>query len=107
VSSYINKLDTTLIYFFGVSILMYKQIPLVITASILLTAFLTIALYTGSEAHAQGNMTGGNATAAGGGNMTGGNATAAGGGNMTGGNATAAGGGNMTQPLVHPKPPSS
>ena len=60
---------------------MYKQIPLVITASILLTAFLTIALYTGSEAHAQGNM--------------------------TGGNATAAGGGNMTQPLVHPKPPSS
>jgi hypothetical protein len=53
----------------------------VITASILLTAFLTIALYTGSEAHAQGNM--------------------------TGGNATAAGGGNMTQPLVPPKPPSS
>ena len=88
--SYINKLDTILIYFFCVSILMYKQIPFVITASILLTAFLTIALYTGSEAHAQ----------AGGGNMTGGN--------MTGGNATAAaGGGNMTQSLVPPKQPSS
>ena len=84
VPSYINKLDTTLIYFFGVSILMYKQIPLVITASILLTAFLTIALYTGSEAHAQ-----------------------AGGANMTSSNATAAGGANMTQPLVPPKPPSS
>jgi hypothetical protein len=102
VPSYINKLDTTLIYFFGVSILMYKQIPLVITASILLTAFLTIALYTGSEAHAQaggGNMTkSGNATAAGGANMTkSGNATAAGGANMTkSGNATAAGGANMT-----------
>jgi hypothetical protein len=108
VPSYINKLDTILIYFFGVSILMYKQIPFVITASILLTGFLTIALYTGSEAHAQaggGNMTSGNATAAGGG----GNATAAGGGgNMTSGNATAAGGGgNMTQPLVPPKLPSS
>ena len=61
---------------------MYKQIPLVITASILLTAFLTIALYT-SEVHAQ-----------------------AGGGNMTSSNATAAGGGNMSQPLVQPKMPS-
>ena len=93
---------------------MYKQIPLVITASILLTAFLTIALYTGSEAHAQagGNMTGAgaNMTGAGanmtgaGGNMTGagGNMTGAGG-NMTSSNATAAGGANMTQPLVPPK----
>ncbi|MGA9152443.1 MAG: hypothetical protein WBZ36_17850 [Candidatus Nitrosopolaris sp.] len=61
---------------------MHKQIPLVITASILLTAFLTIALYT-SEVHAQ-----------------------TGGGNMTSGNATAAGGGNMSQPLVQPKMPS-
>jgi hypothetical protein len=113
VPSYINKLDTILIYFFGVSILMYKQIPFVITASILLTGFLTIALYTGSEAHAQaggGNMTSSNATAAaGGGNMTSSNATAAaGGGNMTSSNATAAaGGGNMSQPLVPPKQPSS
>ena len=41
-----------------------------------------------------------------GGNMTSGNATAAGGGNMTSGNATAAGGGNMTQPLVPPKQPT-
>ncbi|MGB6594042.1 MAG: hypothetical protein WBE68_21295 [Candidatus Nitrosopolaris sp.] len=72
-----------------------------ITASIILTAFLTIAVYTGSEAHAQ--AAGANATAAG--NMTksanataaGANATAAG--NMTkSANATAAG--NMTQPLV-------
>src|SRR5215472_2187270 len=108
VPSNINKLDTTLIYFLCVRILMYKQIPFVITASILLTGFLTIALYTGGEAHAQaggGNMTSSNATAAGGGgNMTSSNATAAGGGgNMTSSNATAAGGGgNMTQPLVPP-----
>ncbi len=81
IPSYISKLDTILIYFFCVGILMYKQIPLVITASILLTAFLTVALYTGSEVHAQ-----------------------AGGGNMTSSNATAASGGNMTQPLVPPKP---
>jgi len=79
--------------------------------SILLTGFLTIVLYTGSEAHAQagGNMTSSNATAAGaGGNMTSSNATAAGaGGNMTSSNATAAGaGGNMTQSLVPPKMPS-
>jgi hypothetical protein len=114
VPSYINKLDIILIYFFGVSILMYKQIPFVITASILLTGFLTIVLYTGSQtvhaavvvikhpglaklaiAAAAANMT--NATAAGG-NMTSSNATAAaGGGNMTSSNATAAaGGGNMT-----------
>jgi hypothetical protein len=102
---YRNKLDTILIYFFVVSILMYKQISLVITTSIILTAFLTIALYTGSEAHAQaagGNMTSANATAAGG-NMTSANATAAGG-NMTSANATAAGG-NMTEPLVPPKEP--
>jgi hypothetical protein len=85
VSSYRNKLDTRRIYFFVVSILMYKQISLVITAALILTAFLTIALYTGSEAHAQA-----------GGNMTNANATA--GGNMTNANATA--GGNMTQPLV-------
>ena len=84
VPSNINKLDTTLIYFLCVRILMYKQIPFVITASILLTGFLTIALYTGGEAHAQ----------AGGGNMTkSGNATAAGTGNMTRShNATAAAG---------------
>src|SRR5262249_275538 len=118
-TSYINKLDTTLIYFLCVRILMYKQIPFVITASILLTGFLTIALYTGSEARAQAG--GGNMTSAGGGNMTravgghmtrvwGGNMTSAGGGNMTsagGGNMTSAGGGNMTQPLVAPKLPSS
>jgi hypothetical protein len=61
---------------------MYKQISLVITTSIILTAFLTIAVYTGSEAHAQ--AAGANATAAG--NMT------------KSANATAAG--NMTQPLV-------
>ncbi|MGC2572906.1 MAG: hypothetical protein WA364_15450 [Candidatus Nitrosopolaris sp.] len=79
---------------------MYKQIPFVITASILLTGFLTIALYTGSEARAQAG--GGNMTSAGGGNMT-----SAGGGNMTGSNATASGRGNMTQPLVPPKLPSS
>ena len=65
---------------------MYKQIPFMITVSILLTGFLTIVLYTGSEAHAQA-----------GGNMTGA------GGNMTSSNATAAGGANMTQPLVPPK----
>jgi hypothetical protein len=102
-TSYINKLDTTLIYFLCVRILMYKQIPFVITASILLTGFLTVALYTGSEARAQAG--GGNMTSAGGGNMT-----SAGGGNMTsagGGNMTSAGGGNMTQPLVPPKLPSS
>ena len=86
-TSYINKLDTTLIYFLCVRILMYKQIPFVITASILLTGFLTIALYTGSEA--QANMKSGNATVARGGNMTTSNATA--------------GGTNMTQPLVSPK----
>ena len=54
---------------------MYKQVSFVITASIILTAFLTIAVYTGSEAHAQ--AAGANATAAG--NMTkSANATAAG-----------------------------
>ena len=82
---------------------MYKQVSFVITASIILTAFLTIEVYTGSEAHAQ--AAGANATAAGanataaGANATaaGANATAAG--NMTkSANATAAG--NMTQPLA-------
>jgi hypothetical protein len=63
---------------------MYKQVSFVITAAIMLTAFVTIALYTGSEtAHAaiivmkKTNMT---VTPAGGANMT--NATA-GGANMT------------------------
>jgi hypothetical protein len=46
------------------------------------------ALYTGSEAHAQVNMTSSNAT---------------GGANMTTSNATDVGGANMTQPLVPPK----
>jgi hypothetical protein len=46
------------------------------------------ALYAGSEAHAQVNMTSSNAT---------------GGANMTSSNATAVGGANMTQPLVPPK----
>ncbi|MGB6532103.1 MAG: hypothetical protein WBF33_28685 [Candidatus Nitrosopolaris sp.] len=79
---------------------MYKQLSFVITAAIMLTAFVTVALYTGSQtahaafvviqkakhpglaklaiAAAAGNMT--NATAGAAGNMT--NATAAGG-NMT------------------------
>jgi hypothetical protein len=78
---------------------MKKQISFMITAA-MLTAFLTIALYTGSEAHAQGNMT--NATAAAGANMT--NATAAAGANMT--NATAAAGANMTQPLLPARGPT-
>ena len=63
---------------------MYKQVSFVITAAIMLTALVTIALYTGSEtAHAamivmkKTNMT---ITPAGGANMT--NATA-GGANMT------------------------
>ena len=63
---------------------MYKQVSFVITAAIMLTAFVTIALYTGSEtAHAamivmkKTNMT---VIPAGGANMT--NATA-GGANMT------------------------
>jgi hypothetical protein len=75
---------------------MYKQVSFVITAAIMLTAFVAIALYTGSQtAHAamivikRSNMT---LAPAGGGNMT--NATAAGA-NMTK-NATAAGG-NMTK----------
>ena len=81
-----TKLERTHIYFFIINILMYKQISFVITVAIMLTALMTVALYTGSEtAHAAlivikkagGNMT--NATAAGS-NMT--NATAAGS-NMT------------------------
>ena len=73
---------------------MHKQISLMITAAIILTAFVTITLLNGSEtAQAVGaNMT--NATAAAGANMT--NATAAAGANMT--NATAAAGANMTNP---------
>ena len=63
---------------------MYKQVSFVITAAIMLTALVTIALYTGSEtAHAamiimkKTNMT---VTPAGGANMT--NVTASGA-NMT------------------------
>jgi len=48
------------------------------------------ALYTGSEAHAQANMTRSNVTTAGGANMS-------------RSNVTTAGGANMTQPLVPPK----
>jgi hypothetical protein len=72
---------------------MKKQISLMITAAIMFTAFVTIALYNSSET-AQG--------AAAGANMT--NATAAAGANMT--NATAAAGANMTQPLVSAKGPT-
>jgi hypothetical protein len=71
---------------------MSKQISFMITAAIMLTVFVTIALNTGSVQAAGANMT--NATAAAGANMT--NATAAAGANMT--NATAAAGANMTQP---------
>jgi hypothetical protein len=49
---------------------MNKQISFVITAAIMLTAFVTVALYTGNEAKAQGNT-----TAAAGANMTKGNMT--------------------------------
>jgi len=62
---------------------MNKQISFKMTLVIMLTAFVTIALYTGSET-----------AQAAGANMT--NATAAAGANMT--NATAAAGANMTQP---------
>jgi hypothetical protein len=91
-----TNLEKTHIYFLVVRILMYKQVSFVITAAIMLTALVTIALYTGSQtAHAAAiivikkhpileklQLAGGmkNATAAGG-NMTK-NATAAGG-NMT------------------------
>ena len=48
-----TNLERTHIYFFAVSILMYKQLSFVITAAIMLTAFVTVALYTGSQtAHA-------------------------------------------------------
>ncbi|MGB8933933.1 MAG: hypothetical protein WCC17_02355 [Candidatus Nitrosopolaris sp.] len=49
---------------------MYKQISFVITAAIILTAFVTVALYTGSEANApaMANMTK-NSTVAAGANM--------------------------------------
>jgi hypothetical protein len=95
-----TNLEKTHIYFFVVSILMYKQLSFVITAAIMLTAFVTVALYTGSQtAHAafiviekpQHPGLAKLAIAAAARNMT--NATAAGG-NMT--NATAAGG-NMTK----------
>ena len=41
---------------------MYKQISFVITAAIMLTAIVTVALYTVNEAKAQGNATGANMT---------------------------------------------
>jgi len=41
---------------------MYKQISFVITAAIMLTAIITVALYTVNEAKAQGNATGANMT---------------------------------------------
>ncbi len=63
---------------------MQKQISFVLTAAILMIAFVGAVLYTVEATNAQGNMTAG-------GNMSKGNATA--GGNMT--NATA--GGNMTK----------
>lgn len=67
---------------------MYKQTSFVITAVILLTAVVSIALYTVKAANAQGNM-----SSAGGANMTKGNMTGAAMGtakNMTG-NMTAGG----------------
>ena len=66
-----TNLERTHIYFFVVIILMYKQISFLITAAVLLTAFGTVALYTGSV-HAQApgaaNMTKG--AIAGAANMT-------------------------------------
>jgi hypothetical protein len=53
---------------------MYKQISLVITAAIMLTALVTVALFAVNEANAKGNATGANMTK---------NATAAAGANMT------------------------
>lgn len=41
---------------------MYKQISFVITAAIMLTPIVTVALYTVNEATAQGNATGANMT---------------------------------------------
>jgi hypothetical protein len=69
---------------------MNKQISFMITAAIMLTALVTIALYSGGET-----------AQAAGANMT--NATAGAGANMT--NATAGAGANMTQPLMPPKAP--
>lgn len=46
---------------------MNKHISFVITAAVLVTAMVTVGLYTAIGAHAQGNMTGGAAK-----NMTGG-----------------------------------
>jgi hypothetical protein len=85
-----TNLERTHIYFFVVRILMYKQISFIITAAVLLTAFATVALYTGSV-HAQtpgaANMTKG--AIAGAANMTKGAA------NMTKG--AIAGAANMTK----------
>ena len=47
-----TNLERTHIYYFVVRFLMYKQISFIITAAVLLTAFATVALYTGSV-HAQ------------------------------------------------------
>jgi hypothetical protein len=54
-----HSLDTD-INFIGIS--MYKQISFVIPAAIMLTAIVTVALYTVNEAKAQGNATGANMT---------------------------------------------
>ena len=64
--SFRNKLDKTHICFFVVSILMFKQMLFMIMATITLTAFMTIAIYTGSEtAQAASTNMIKNATAAG------------------------------------------
>ena len=64
----------------------------IVTAALLLSGLSLISSYQQPVIAQQQNMTGGNATMAGGGNAT--NATMAGGGNAT--NATMAGGGNAT-----------
>jgi len=64
----------------------------IVTAALLLSGLALIGSYQQPLIAQQQNMTGGNATMAGGGNAT--NATMAGGGNAT--NATMAGGGNAT-----------
>jgi hypothetical protein len=64
----------------------------IVTAALLLSGLALIGSYQQPVIAQQQNMTGGNATMAGGGNAT--NATMAGGGNAT--NATMAGGGNAT-----------
>jgi hypothetical protein len=68
---------------------MHKQTSFVITAVILLTAVVSMALYTVKAANAQGNMsTAGKAMVAGKSNMTSGNVTGAAK-NMTGNMSTA------------------